>query len=107
MKILHVLVLGGAIACPSVVLAELPFDAGKLGHMKGVLDVCSKTAPREASDYFLQMKSTIGNATKAMVDEAARTDEYQQAYQSVRSELSNKAQDEMATACTAYLTTTN
>ena len=107
MKVLHILVLGGAMVCSTIALAELPFDPGKLGHMKGVLDVCSKATPREASDYFLRMKSAIGNATKEMVDDAAKTEEYQQAYQSVRSELSNKAQDEMATACTAYLMTTN
>lgn len=107
MKLLHILVLGGAMVCSTVALAELPFDPGKLGHMKGVLSVCIKTKPREAWDYFLKMKAMIGDATKAMVDEAAKTDEYQQAYQSVRSELSDKAQDEMATTCTAYLTTTN
>ena len=107
MKILYILVLGGTLACPCIALAELPFDPGKLGHMKGVLNVCSKVTPREASDYFLRMKSLIGDATKAMVDEAAKTEEYQQAYQSIASELSNKSQDEMAAACTSYLTTTN
>jgi hypothetical protein len=107
MRILHILVLGGAMACPPVALADLPFDAGKLGHMKGILDVCSKATPRGASDYLLQMKAMIGAATKAMVDEAAKTEEYQQAYQSIRSEFSNMAQDEVVAACTSYLTTKN
>lgn len=107
MKIRHILVLGGAMICSPVALAELPFDAAKLGHMRAVLEVCSKVAPREASNYLLQMKSLIGKATKAMVDEAARTDEYQAAYQSVGSELSGKSHDELASACTSYLATAN
>lgn len=106
MKILRILVTGGVMACSTVTLADLPFDPGKLGHMRGVLDVCSRAMPRVASDYFLQIKSLIGDATKEMVAEAAKTEEYQQAYQSVRSELGNKAQDEVATACTSYLSTT-
>jgi hypothetical protein len=107
MKIPCVLVLGGVIAWPAVALAEIPFDPGRLGQMKGVLEVCSRVAPRAASEYLLQMKAVIGSATKAMVDEAARTEEYQQAYQSVRSEFSSLSQDGIVASCTSYLAATN
>lgn len=107
MKTLRILIFAGAMAGSPLALAEAPFDVGKLGHMKGILDVCSKEAPQKASAYLLQMKSLIGTATKATVDEATRTEEYQQAYESVHSELSNMAQDEAVAACTSYLTATN
>ena len=107
MKILQVIVLAGAMIGPAVALADFPFDAGKLGRMKGILDVCSKATPRQASAYLLQIKSLIADTTKDMVNQATKTDEYQQAYQSIRSELSNLAPDDVAASCTSYLTTAN
>lgn len=103
MKFLQVLALGGAMAFASPAPAEATFDSAQLGHMKGVLDVCAKLNPREASDYLLQMKRLIGDATKDMVAEAAMTGEYQQAYQSITAELSSMVQEEMSKACSAYL----
>lgn len=107
MKIRHILVLGAVMAVSPIAHAELPLDAAKLGHMKGVLDVCGSAVPRKASDYLLQMKSMLGKATKAEVNEAAKSEEYREAYQSVRSRLSGLTRDELTTECTAYLATTN
>lgn len=107
MKILYILLCAGVATGPAVAQAGLPFDAGKLGQMKALVDVCSKATPREASKYLLQTKSLIGNATKQTVDEAAATEEYQQAYEAIRSKFSNLSQDGIVDACTSYLTTMN
>ncbi len=104
MKLLHTLILAGVIASPSLAHANTSFDAGQFGHMKGVLDICGKSNLREASAYLLEMKAMIGDATKEMVNEATSTGEYQQAYQGILAELSSMTPDEMAHACTAYLT---
>lgn len=102
MKILHVLALGGMlVATPTWAASSV--DAGKLGHMRGVLDTCTRVNPQQASQYLLQMKAMIGDATKQMVDEAAQTDEYQQAYQSVTDELHDMSADEMSKNCSLYL----
>lgn len=103
MKFLHILIFGGTMAFTSLAHANTSFDAGQFGHMKGVLDVCSRVYLRESSAYFLEMKAMIGDATKEMVNEAAATGEYQQAYQHVLAELSSMTPEEMAQACTAYL----
>ena len=108
MKTLYILVLGGALACSPVVLADAPFDAGKLGYMRGVLDTCSSVAPQQASAYLLQMKTFVGSASRETVSNAMRTDEYQQAYQSIRSrlrdEMSTMSRNQAAATCASYLT---
>ena len=104
MKALHIVVLGGTFACSSAALADFPFDAGTLGRMKGILDTCSSASPQKASAYLLQMKSLIGDAKKAAVDEATGTEEYKQAYESIRSELGNMPPDEVSQACNGFLT---
>ncbi len=107
MKILHVLSLGAAMAVLSLALADPSIDAGQLGRMKGILEVCGRVDTRDASQYLLQMKALIGNATKQEVDQAAKTDEYQQAYQSIAAELNNMDPDSMAQACSGYLSASN
>lgn len=103
MKILHMLSLGAAMAVLSLALADPAFDAGQLGRMKGILEVCGQVNARDASQYLLQMKALIGNATKEEVDQAAKTDEYQQAYQSITTELNNMDPDAKVQACSGYL----
>ncbi len=107
MKTMHIIILVGTMVCSPVILADPSFDVGQLGHMKGIVDVCSKVNPRQASNYFLQMKELIGDATKQSVDQAARTEEYQQAYQAVTTQLRDMSQEEMTQACTGYLTTSD
>lgn len=108
MKFLRILIMGGVMVCPPVALADSSFDAAKLGYMKGVLDSCGSVSPQDASEYLLQMKSYLGNATRDSVSKAMHTDEYQQAYQSIRDKLkdetSNMTRDQKAAACTSYLT---
>jgi len=87
--------------------ADFPFDVGKLGHMRAVLEICSRASPQAATYYMLQIKSLIGDASKSVVDEAARTDEYQQAYQSVRSDLSSLTKDGLEQECVSYLGSAN
>ncbi len=103
MKILHMLALGAAMAVLSLALADPAFDAGQFGRMKGILDVCGRVNARDASQYLLQMKAMIGSATKAEVDQAAKTDEYQQAYQAITTELNNMDTDAKVQACSGYL----
>ena len=107
MNLVSQIILGVAIAGIAVARADAPFDAGKFGHMKAVLDVCGRLAPRQASGYLLEMKSLIADASKAMVDEATRTDAYQQAYESTRSTLSELELDAVATTCDEYLKSAN
>ncbi len=107
MKTVIFLVLAGVMAYPQFALAESTVDAAQLGRMQGILNVCTRVNPREASKYLLQIKALIGDASKQAVDQAARTEEYQQAYQAVTEELKNMAPDEMAQACNRYLTAAN
>lgn len=107
MKLVRLFIVAFTIASAAAAHAEVPFDAGKFGHMKAILDGCGRLAPRQASGYLLEMKSLIADATKAMVDEAVKTEAYQQAYAETRSQLSELAPDEVATACSGYLTTAN
>ncbi len=104
MKTKHILVLAGVMACSPVALAESTVDAAKLGRMNGILNVCTSVNPQQASKYLLQIKALIGDATKQAVNAATKTEEYQQAYQTVTEELKNMAPDEMSQACNRYLT---
>ncbi len=104
MKTVHMILVAAAIAASTLVLADPGFDAGQFGRMRGILDTCSKFDAVGASHYLLQMKSLIGNATKQDVDEAMKTETYQEAYQAVVTELANMDPDGREKACTGYLT---
>ncbi len=103
MQVLRIVLFSAAIAGSMVVHADAPIDAAQLGHMKGLVDVCGRVAPRDASQYLLQLKATIGDASRETVAQVSRSQEYQQAYQAVSAELKGMAPDEMARACSAYL----
>jgi len=103
MKLMHTLVLSGLIAAATAASAETSLDNWKLGRMQGILDMCRSASPQQATQYLLQMKSAIGDATRQMVNQAAKTEQYQQAYQQVRAELSGMAHTERAQACQAYM----
>ncbi len=103
----HILVLACALAVPAITAANPAFDEGELGRMRGILDTCGKVNALEASHYLLQMKALIGNATRSEVDQAARTEAYQQAYQAVTAELGSLDRDAMIQACNGYLGTSN
>lgn len=107
MKLFSSFVLASTMVLPLSAGAGIPFDAAKLGYMRGVLDTCGNVAPQEASAYLMQMKSFVGDATRESVGEAMRTDEYQQAYASIRSSLhdqmSKQSRREAVTTCTSYL----
>jgi len=97
------MLLVSVMLCSSLAWAEFPFDVGKLGHMKAVLEMCSRASPQAATYYMLQIKSLIGDASKDVVARAARTDEYQQEYQVVRSDLSSLTQEGLKQECLSYL----
>lgn len=84
-------------------LAQSTFDPGTLGYMRAVLALCSKSDWQEASQYLLKMKSMIGNASRQTVEKAEKSEAYRIAYQSVRSELSNRDPRDRAAACSSYL----
>ncbi len=107
MKTMSILVFAAVMAYSEATLADSTVDAAQLGRMQGILNVCAKVNPRDASKYLLQIKAVIGDASKQAVDHAAKTDEYQQAYQAVTEELKNMAPEEMVQACNRYLSTTN
>lgn len=107
MKTMQVFVLVMAMASPTITLADTSVDTRQFGRMKGILSACSSVNPREASKYLLQIKTLIGDATKDTVDQAARTEEYKQAYHDVTVELGSMNRDDMARACADYLAATN
>ncbi len=105
MKAMQFSVLVVAMAYSTMGLADSSLDAAQFGRMKGILNACGRVNPQQASKYLLQIKALIGDASRETVDQAARTPEYQMAYQAVTEELGNMGQDEMTRACTGYLAT--
>ncbi len=99
----NMLVFAFIAAAAATAVAAPSLDAGRLGHMKGIVDVCSRVNARDASRYFLQMKEMIGDAPRDALAQLTKSDEYQQAYQSVTSELKSMEPDEMGRACSVYL----
>lgn len=99
---MYLCLLVTTVACPSLAVAETTFDAAQLGRMQGILSVCGRVSPRQASTYLLQIKAYIGDASKESVDQATRTDEYQQAYQAVTSELHSMEKEDLERACGSY-----
>jgi len=107
MKLFCTIAFVGTMVCPLVGVADSSFDAGKLGHMRGLLDSCSNVAPQEAAQYLLQMKSFTGSASREAVSQAMQTEEYRQEYTSIRSglrdQMSTMSRDQAAATCAAYL----
>ena len=107
MQLRHILILTITFSVPCTGTAATPINAGKLGHMKAVLEMCSRTSPQEASTYLLHMKTLIGDASRTAVNKAMRTDEYQEAYQSIHSEFSSLSESGIADACSSYFSSEN
>ncbi len=94
-------------AYPALALADPAFDVAQLGRMNGILKVCGRVNPQQASKYLLQIKALIGDATRETVDEATRSEQYQQAYEAITDELGNLGPDELVQACDRYFASSN
>lgn len=103
MKTTLAILLVLAAGCPSLALADPSFEVAQFGRMNGILNSCSRVNAQQASKYLLQIKALIGDANREAVDEARKSEPYQQAYQAITEELGNLGHDELAQACDRYL----
>ncbi len=95
--------MAGLLCATAAIDAQAAVDPAALGHMKAVLALCTRSNPQKASEYLLQMKSMIGDATREAVEQASRTDAYAGAYESVRSDLGSRAPEDVGRVCDSYL----
>ena len=107
MKMAYGVLTAGLLCGTALVDAQAAIDPATLGHMKAVLALCSRSNPQKASEYLLQMKSMIGDATREAVEQASRSDSYASAYESVRSDLGSRAPEDVGRVCDSYLSSAN
>lgn len=103
MKIYRVLCLGTALVMAPVALAKLPFSNDAFGKVEGTLDFCAQTDAASASKYQERKKMLVKDLPEKEVAEARASQEYQDAYQGITTELEKLPKEKVVEACTAYL----
>ncbi len=99
MSVYRALSLCLAIGVPQLALAELPVSKQTLGQVDGILKYCAQANPRLAKSYEEQAALLIGKASAQELAEARKSDEYKQAYDSIRDQLSKLDKEHAAEAC--------
>jgi len=107
MKFVQTVLAIATVAFAVAVSATPEFDPATLGHMQAVMASCGQVDRQEASQYLLEMKAMIGDATKSEVDKIAKSQAYRIAYRSVRDDLKDRPPKELAAACSVYLSEAN
>jgi hypothetical protein len=103
MKMYRILCLAAALALPIVALAKLPFTNDGFGQVESILDFCTQADPQGAQKYQEQKKSLVRDVPEKEVEEARKTQEYRDAYDSTGDELANTPKEKAVKACTEAL----
>jgi hypothetical protein len=98
-KIFVFVCLSAALAMTQLAAAGEPPAPGALGQLEGILDTCSNASPKSAADDKKQReKLTSGVAEKDLV-KIRKSQEYKQAYDSIRERVDQASSDEVNEAC--------
>lgn len=103
MKTYRMLCLGIALAIVPVAFAKLPFSNQAFGTVEGTLDFCAQTDTGSAPKYQERKKILVKDLPEKEVAEARASQEYQDAYQGITTELEKQPKEKVVEACTAYL----
>jgi hypothetical protein len=103
MKVYRILCLGAALVLPQLALAELPFPNDAFGKTEGTLDFCTQVDPQDAPKYQEQKKSLANEVPEKEVEEARRTQEYRDGYDSTTDELAKAPKEQAVMSCTNFL----
>jgi hypothetical protein len=98
-KIFFVVCISAALAIPQLAIAAQPPAPAELGQLEGILDTCSRANPKSAADYKKQReKLTAGVADKELT-RIRSSQEYKEAYSSIRERIDHATSDEVNQAC--------
>ena len=103
MKMYRMLCLAAALALPILALAKLPFTNAGFGQVEGILDFCAQADAQNAPKYQEQKKSLVRDVPENEVEEARKTQEYRDAYDSTSDELAKAPTEKAVKACTDSL----
>ncbi len=105
MKTCRMFCLCAAIALPQFALAAEPsLNKKSLGQVEGIVDFCAKVNPQIAKSKGTAAPS-VGKASQKDLDEARKSDEYKEAYDSITETLNQIPADRASETCAAALPT--
>ena len=103
MKICRIVCLTAALTLPQLTLAELPFSRDAFGKIEGTFDFCASVDPQSAPKYEAGKKAMVRDVPEKELEEARKTQEYRDAYDSISDELSKVPKEKALKACTDFL----
>lgn len=103
MKISLILGLGAAMIVPQVTASEVPINGEALGRMEGILAFCAKVDAQSAAKYQERSKLFTRDQADKDVKAARASKEYQDAFDSISTELGKVRSEDAVKSCTAYL----
>ena len=103
MKMYRMLCLAAALALPILALAKLPFTNAGFGQVEGILDFCAHGDAQNAPKYQEQKKSLANEVPEKEVEEARKTQEYRDGYDSTTDELAKAPKEQAVMSCTNFL----
>jgi hypothetical protein len=104
MKTFLILSLGAAMVLPQSTPSKDPIDPEVYGRVEGILNFCAKVDPPSAAKYQERAKAFTRDQSQSAVDEARKSKEYQDAFDSITDLLSKApSDDEAVKSCKAFL----
>lgn len=99
MQVRRILCLFTAAGLSQLAHAEAPISTQALGAAQGVFDFCSRVDPRDDRQYDEQARLLLKGMSDRSVDEARRSEQYEQAKQIIESVLSELPMSDAVEAC--------
>jgi hypothetical protein len=105
MKTYRMLCLCAAMSLPQFAMAaDAPLNKKSLGQVEGIFDFCAKVNPQIAK-YKGTAAPAVGKASQKDLDDARKSDEYKEAYDSITETLTELPKERVAEACNGAVAT--
>lgn len=102
MKIYSILFLSIAIVLPQIAEAKLPPNPS-FGQLEGTIDYCAQADAPSAAKYQDLKKRLVEDVQEKDVNEARKTKEYKESYDSMTEALGKVPNEQVIKACRSLL----
>ena len=103
LKSLSIACISAALMTPYLAAASEPPAQSALGQLESILDSCAAAKPKEAEHYKKQRAKLTEGIAEKDVAKIRASEEYKEAYSSVRERFDHASSDEVDKACNVFL----
>jgi hypothetical protein len=102
LKILSIVCISAVLAIPQLVAAAEQPAPADLGQLESILDSCAAAKPKDAESYKKQRAKLTEGVPEKDVAKIRDSEEYKQAYTTIRERFDQASSDEVDQACSAF-----